>query len=206
MELADRIKELLGTGLSGNIVASSVGCDPSYITQLMEVEEFRTDVLTLRARGAEGAIKRDGKWDQLEDQALEKIQNVMAFVTRPGDLIRIAQIANAAKRAAKELAGSNETAAPTVTLNVPAGAVIHFQMNNQSQVVEVEGRSMAPLPATKLAERMEERKQLKLAGPQLTVVDMPVAAATERRKVVSILEQIGFSEEAVAVPNVMAAG
>ena len=205
MELADRIKELLGCGLPGTVVASSVGVDPSYITQLMEVEEFKNEVLVLRARNAEGAIKRDGIWDDLENKALEKMAQLLPLVTRPADIIRIAQIANTAKRTARELADGAETASPIVHLHVPPGASVHFQMNQQAQVVEIDGRSTAPLPMKKLNEELLARKQVRIGAPEFVEVAVPAPANSERKKVMTILEQIGVSEDAPEVQNVMAA-
>jgi hypothetical protein len=45
----EKIKELLGSGLSNDVVASAVGCDPSYVSQLMSNETFR-DGLTASKR------------------------------------------------------------------------------------------------------------------------------------------------------------
>ena len=44
----DKIIELLGRGYSQTVVASAVGCDDSYISQLMAKEEVRNQVATLR--------------------------------------------------------------------------------------------------------------------------------------------------------------
>ncbi len=133
MDLQDRIKSMLGQGLSGSVVASAVGCDPSYISQLMEVEEFKNEVLTARAGKAEHSVARDEKWDKVEDMALDKALQMLPLVSRPGDLIRIGQMANAAKRRATEFANASESAAPTVQLTLPPGASIVFQMNQTTR-------------------------------------------------------------------------
>jgi hypothetical protein len=205
MELQDRVKELLGKGLSGSVVASALGCDPSYVAQLMSEDEFRAAVTNMRAQGAETALKRDSKWDGLEDQMLDKLTMLVPMVTRVSDLARIAQIANNAKRTAKELANSNDTAAPTVTLVLPEAATVRFITNHSAQVVEVEGRSMAALPTKHLQTVMDERKKerLQLVHTPNTVIDVPAVQQAERKKVLSILEQIGFAEEATDVQDVL---
>lgn len=201
--LASRIKSLLGRGLSGNIVASSVGCDPSYISQLMENEDFKREVLELRARGAEGAIERDGKWDSLEQKALSKMEEILPMVMRPADIIRIAQIANAAKRTARELANGGDTAGDVVKITLPASATVYLQMNAQSQVVQIDDRSTAPLPTSHLQKMLTDRRTVREEAG-LVEIAVPRAVETERKKVVSILEQIGFADEAVPVVNVLA--
>lgn len=214
--LATRIQKLLGQNLPASIVASTVGCDTSYISQLMENEEYKNTVLLLRAGKAEGAVARDSTWDNVEDMALKRAVEMLPLVSRPSDLIRIASLANAAKRRAAEYAGINETTTPTVNLVLPQGAVIHFQMNSNAQVVEVDGRSMAALPTKVLTEQMAARKAARDTAGVVDVLPVtPVAPAltnnpapslaqlTERKKVVSILEQIGYSDEAVPVQKVL---
>lgn len=203
MDLADRIKSMLGQGLPSTVVASAVGCDPSYISQLMETEEFKNEVLIARAGKAEDSVKRDSKWDSVEDMALDKAISMLPLVHKPGDLIRIAQMANAAKRRATEFANGSEGAAPTVNLTLPPGASIIFQMNQQAQVVEIDGRSTAPLPTQHLTKLVAQRQLERDTTGGIVEVAIPRAVQNERKKVESILEAIGFSEEAVEVPNVM---
>ncbi len=202
MELADRIKELLGQGLQQSIVASAVGCDPSYISQLMEREEFKNDVLVARAGKAEGGVKRDNSWDEVEDKALARALETIHLIHRPTDLIRIAAMANTAKRRATESSNGSESASATVNLVLPKGANVIFQMNSQAQVVEVDGRSTAALPTQHLTKMMAERREEK-AQQGVVEVAIPRAITNERKKVQTILEQIGFSEEPVPVPALM---
>jgi hypothetical protein len=200
--LAERIKQLLGTGLPTGIVASTVGCDPSYISQLMENENFHDEVLHLRAGKAEKAVARDGSWDNIEELALQQAEKVLPFITRPQELIRIAAMANSAKRRATEFASGSESAAPTVTLVLPESASIHFQMNMNSQVIEVDGRSLQALPTKTLAAQLAARRENReLAG--IVEVAVPRALPNERKKVESTLEAIGYSDEAVPVQKVM---
>jgi AraC-like DNA-binding protein len=203
--IAERIKQLLGQGLSTSVVASAVGCDPSYVSQLLEDTEFHSEVLGLRAGKAEENVKRDGSWNEIEDLALQQAKKVLPFVTKPGDLVRIAAMANSAKRRATEFANGSESAAPTVNLVLPESAVIHFQMNQNSQVIEVDGRSMQALPSKHLVQQMaERRKDRELAGVQtVELVGVSRVQETERKKVVSILDQIGYADEPVPVQKVV---
>lgn len=207
--LQERIKKLLGNGLPGTIVASTVGCDPSYVSQLMEDEGFKNDVLVLRAGKAQGAVARDTSWDTVEQMALDKAIQMLPLVSRPNDLIRLAAFANSAKRRATEYAGAQETGASVVNIILPQAAAVHFQMNNNSQVVEIDGRSTAALPTKHLQEMMKERKLARDAAGVTTVqlpaltAPVPATVVTERKKVESILERIGFADEAVPVPKIL---
>lgn len=212
--LSERIQELLGSGITASVVATTVGCDPSYISQLMENEEFSNGVAVLRAGKAEAGVRRDNKWDEIEDLALERTLQNLQFVHKPTDLVRVAMMANNAKRRAATFTGDSAAAAPTVVLNFPVaavGSIINLQINSESQVVEVDGRSMAPLPTKHLQQMVaERRKEREAAG--IVDVEIPQVGAQqptkqlsgqERKKVVSLLEQIGGADVAVPVPKVV---
>lgn len=222
--LSARVQRMLGQNIPPTVVASAVGCDVSYVSQLMEDEEFKYAVQLLRAARAEGSINRDRNWDEVEDMALEKALTMLPLVSRPTDLIRLASYANAAKRRASEYAGMTESQAPVVNFVLPAGATVHFQMNTNSQVVEVDGRSMAALPTKHLAEALRERREQREARGTIDVdpasmipaqprsqpkqasmprLMTPTTVVTERKKVETILEKIGYADETVPVPKIL---
>lgn len=208
--LQGRIQKLLGQGLPTSVVASAVGCDPSYVSQLLENEEFKNTVLLTRATKAEGAVTRDGKWDKIEDMALEQAEKMLPLVTRPSDLVRLASMANSAKRRAAEYSGASETGAPVVNIILPAMAAVHFQINVNSQVVEIDGRSTAALPTKHLMEIVKDRRAARESKGTVSVevsnfptLQAPVETAvqiTERKKVETILDRIGYADEIVPTP------
>lgn len=202
-DLATRIKKLLGQGMSGSVVAAAVGCEPGYISQLLEDDEFKNSVLVLRANKAEGAVVRDTRWDNIEDMALTQAERMLPLVTRPADLIRLASMANAAKRRATEFSGGSENASQVVNLTLPESASIHFHMNANSQVVEVDGRSTAALPTKNLVEMVKQKKNERDLLGNVEVVMPRIPSANEKKKVESILEKIGYSEETTDVQKIM---
>lgn len=206
--LAERIKKLLGQNLPTSVVASAVGCDPSYVSQLLEDEEFKNEVLLARAKRAEGAIARDQLWDSVENMALDKAVQMIPLVSRPNDLVRLAAMANAAKRRSAEYSGAQETGSAVVNIVLPSIAAVHFQMNAQAQVVEVDGRSTAPLATKNLATMMKERKEIRDAQGIVEVAIPKLEAPstverTEKKKVQSILESIGYADETVPVTKII---
>ena len=44
----ERAKKLLGSGVQAEIVAATLGCEPSYISQLLSDDHFREEVIALR--------------------------------------------------------------------------------------------------------------------------------------------------------------
>ena len=203
MDTTERIKKLLGSGLPPSVVAEAVGVSPAYISQLMEHQEFSDAVTLARATKAEAAVARDSRWDAIEDKVLEKAESMLPMVTRVRDLVAIGQIANNAKRRAAEFAGVENTHAPMVTINMPNAAVVHFQMNPNAQVIAVEGRSMLPLPTQNLQKHLQQMKEEREAAGIVDVSVNTPARLSEKKKVESILEQIGYAEEAVPVPSIM---
>lgn len=192
--LSDQIKSMLGDGLEPIAISRALGCDPSYISQLMEDEGFKSEVQQNRIVNLTDATNRDKRLASLEDKAIERLEAVIGFIARPMEAARILQIVNATKRRGAELNGqSASVGAPTVVLNLPQAARVTFTLNQSSQVVDVEGRSMAPLPSAKLQQMVAQRKQ-----EAATALPKPA----DKKAATDIYEAIGVSQFAVARPPV----
>jgi hypothetical protein len=158
--LSDQIRTMLGDGIEPIAIARALGCEPSYISQLMEDEDFKAAVQQQRVINLTDATGRDKKLSRLEDLAIERLEATLGFVTRPMEAARILSIVNGTKRRGAELNGAQaQGSAPTVVLNLPQAARVSFTLNASSQIIDVEGRSMAPLPNNKLLELAAARKQ-----------------------------------------------
>jgi hypothetical protein len=70
-----KILDMLGNGLSPEVVSSALGISPSYISQLVSTEEFSRQVAELRFINLQANTVRDRKYDSLEDQLTDKLQN-----------------------------------------------------------------------------------------------------------------------------------
>lgn len=157
--MEDKIIELLGRGYSQTVVASAVGCEDSYISQLMAREDIRSQVATLRLQHVAGHVEMDDSVDSLEAKAMEKLQHLLPFVTKPMDALRIYQVANAAKRKTEGATATNtESRAPVVQVSIPVHVAMQFRLDSSKQVVEINGKSMAALPSATLNKRLEERR------------------------------------------------
>lgn len=157
--LKDQIRSMLGDGVEASAIARALGCDPSYISQLMADENFAADVTSARVINLTDATNRDRKLSKLEDRAIERLEQTIQWVSKPMEAARILQIVNSTKRRGAELNGAQaQGSAPTVILQLPEAARVTFTLNQASQVVDVDGRSMAPLPSNKLMEMVQARK------------------------------------------------
>lgn len=168
MTSQERIISLLGQGLSAEIVATAIGCDPSYISQLLSNEEIHRKVSELRIQNLQAATQRDNKWDSIEDKLLEamaaKVESSADFM-KPGDLIRFLAVVNAAKRRGAQTQETMVVNNTIVNLTIPQQAVRMFTMNSSNQVIQVEGQSMLTLPSTNMRDLAKTKTPLALEAP-----------------------------------------
>ena len=147
----DKIIAYLGQGIQQSIVATSCGVTPAYISQMLELEDVRLEVAQLRAKHLDSALEVDSSIERIERLALKQIESKLPFVKTAVEAAKIfATLNNSKKKTAGTDQGSDALAAQQVTVTIPRGAAIHFKMNESNQVIEVEGRTMAPLPSRSL--------------------------------------------------------
>lgn len=185
-DLSERIKTMMSSGLEPAVIARAVGCEASYITQLMEDAGFREEVQAARIVNLTDATERDKRLTKLEDLAINRLEATIPMVMKPMEAAKILQIVNNTKRRGAELQGGNTSAgAPVVTVMLPEAARVSFTFNSSNQVVDVEGRSMAPLPNNRLMQMAAERRATIAAQP---------AQLTDQRKAATILDKIGVAD------------
>lgn len=166
MASVEKIKELLGNGLSNDVVATAVGVHPSYISQLMADELFSAEVISLRTQTLTSATMRDRSWDGIEDSLLNKLGEAIdnGMLYKPMDLLRAAAVVNAAKRRGSSAQESLVVHNNIVTLNLPTVVVQAYKQNSLGEVVEVttaEGQSqtLVTMPAAALMQKLSEKHQ-----------------------------------------------
>lgn len=154
-----KVIELLGDGHSQVIVADALGVSPARINQLLESEEVRAKVAARKISKLTDSSKMDSEWDALESRAMNKMKMSLALATKPMEIAKILQIANAAKRkaiAADTNAGNGH--AVQVTLVLP-GIVHHkFAVAAQTnEIVEIDGQSLVTVSSDTIS-RMPMRE------------------------------------------------
>lgn len=156
----NRIRDLLGTGLSAEVVSTAVGCDPSYISQLLAEPEFAAEVVELRAAALTANSKRDRKVDGIEDKLLEKIEEAVdtQMVFKPNDILRHYAVLNAAKRRGVPAHESMVVNNTVVNLMIPDILRRQFTINQQGEVIEAEGQTLVTMPARSLLEHLVRNK------------------------------------------------
>jgi len=165
--MKQRIIEMLGQGLSATQVAAAVGCDDSYVSQLLSEEGISDKVQALRAENFSKYVELDRRVDEAESRALEKLAALADFITKPTEAARVYNVLNQAKRRTIDSVNQQQAVAQTVSLDLPAAARVRFTLTNDKQVIEIEGRSMTTLPSKNLVTRLEQRNAARL-------LDMPI--------------------------------
>jgi len=160
----ERGLQLLGTGLGPTDVATALGCDPSYISQLLMDQEFATKVLALRVQNLQAHTLRDRNIDAIEDKLIEKLEESVQWLTKPRDILMAFQILNNAKRRGATTQGGLTVNNQVVTINLPPAAKEYYfpKMNAQGEVVQV-GEQVTVTAS--LQTLMQDRIKKKLAEP-----------------------------------------
>lgn len=147
--MKDRLIALLGNGVAPSAAAAAVGCDPSYVSQLLKAPDFAAKVAELRSASLMAATERDGKWDSLEDKLLAKLEDLLPFMLRPMEVVKALTAVNAAKRRG---AGQEQSQQVTnvVVLQLPPVVRQRFQLNAAKEVIEVDGRTLLTMDGSQL--------------------------------------------------------
>lgn len=154
MSLSLQIISLLSENVPPAIVASTLGCDPSYISQISS--EHAEEIRAARLAKHRATIERDNKLDDVEDKLITRLNETVPYLHKPGEIARVFQIVNSAKRrnAPADLSASSQQGAAVVTIVLPTAAqnpLIINQANNQ--VVQIGQTPLIPLQVSAL-ERM----------------------------------------------------
>jgi hypothetical protein len=159
----ERIIELAGANVPPGIIASTVGCDPSYVTQVLSEEAAQDRVMELRGERAVELLERDSNIDEIQDLALARIKNLVPMQSDVMKLTRVFQVMNAARKASDHgINPSSQGQGATVVLELPADANVHFKLTSDRQVIEVEGRSMVPMPSQQVQKQLRTLQATRL--------------------------------------------
>lgn len=155
---SDQIKELLGSGLSNDVVASVVGVTPSYISQLLSDAAFSEEVLALRVISLTANTTRDRSLDSLEDKLIAKAHEIVdsSQIYKPLDVVRTLIAVNGMKRRGVPVKETIPASTVTVNLVLPRKVVNQFTITPQGEVIEAEGQTLVTMPATTLLKQLSE--------------------------------------------------
>lgn len=130
--------KLLGQGISGVMVASTLGVSESLISQFMADGRFAEEVTKRKLEGLQRQTGIDNKYLEAEDRLVDKLLKVIPLMNKPMDILRGLQVVNATKRRGMaDVAVTNQTT-QIVQLVLPGNFAAKFVTNAQNQIVEVQ--------------------------------------------------------------------
>lgn len=181
---ADQIKELLGVGLSNDVVASATGVSVSYISQLMSDQTFADEVSTLKILSLTANTKRDNSLDSLEDKLITKVHSIIddQLIYKPLDVVRTLVLINAMKRRGAPVKENPHINNVTVNLTMPTQLTRQFTITSQGEVIEAEGQTLVSMPASSLLKQLSERSN---SSTKLGDQDVSDPSSNERYKELS---------------------
>lgn len=156
----EKVKELLGTGLSNETVASAVGCDPAYISQLMSDADFAEQVIALRTASLMDASKQDKDIASIESKLTKRLHDIVdnGQLYKPQDVLRAFVAVNNAKRRGVQITDTPNQRAAVVPLQLPAAVVQQFTINIHGEVVETAGQTLVTMSSTQLLKDLSAKE------------------------------------------------
>lgn len=162
----EKALQLLGAGISQEATAAALGVSPSRITQLLSEKTFSDKVANLRYAALQKHSERDGKYDSLEDQLLLKLEKSLPLLLRPESILKAITVVNGAKRRGQAAVGANGSAdAKVVQIVVPTFVAQRFSVNLDNQVIRAGSQELLTMQASKLLQRVEQKKLEAAAVP-----------------------------------------
>lgn len=157
--MEDKIKKLLGLNLPTNVVSTATGVPEADIIALLSGEKFANEVANLRVMNLSEAAERDQAYNDIEDSILDKIRTQLEdglfAVANPGLLVKTLATVNAAKRRSAPQELQSQAARPVATLIIPITIATKFVVDSKNQVIDVEGQSLATMPAAGVQKALE---------------------------------------------------
>lgn len=157
-----KILEMLGNGLSPEIVASALGISASYISQLLQEPEYARQVTEKRFLNLQAATTRDRSYDALEDALLDKMSDLLPLMYKPQEVLRAISVINAAKRRGASAPENTVINNTVVQLSLPVHLVTRFIKDANNQVVVTGEQELITINAAKLSQKLTPQ----IAGTQ----------------------------------------
>ena len=184
----ERALSLLGQGCGPELVASAIGVSVSRISQLLSTPEFAEKVAELRFASLARHNERDQRADRIEDMLLEKLENVIPYITDPMKLVAAYTRINAAKRRGASSPDAITTQTQVVALNIPS-VVINQHVKNDitvninNQVIKAGNQDLVTVQSASMEKLLARSKSLLPMSNLANAVMNPPAKPNEVQNV-----------------------
>lgn len=184
----ERALKLLGDGIGNEIVAMAVGVSVSMISQYCADPEFAKSVAELRYKNLSKHTERDGKYDELEDRLLERMETLLPMMYKSSEVLKALQVVNMAKRRGVVTPESMIDQKEVVTLTMPQVVLNQFNQqfitNINNQVIKAGDQELVTVQSVRMNELLKARKvvleNMRVQNGSHTVVDAHTGAVESR--------------------------
>ena len=165
-----QIASLIAQGVGTSEIATVAGCEDSYISQLRNDPEILALMSEEQSTKKLKDVQFDEKLEAAEDRALDVITRNIPFAN-PQVALATFKVLNGATRR-KHAAIVDTPVSVTVNLTLPAALIPHYVLNNQREIVEVDGKTMASATPQTIEAVLAARKgPMAQSVPKLTSVE-----------------------------------
>lgn len=179
MASKDQVREMLAQGVPAANVATALGISESYISQLQASEDFRADVDAARGQAAPADVAYDRKLDSIEEQFLDRIESRAAFANLQQSMQGFKLLNGARRRRDHAVLAGTKTPAVVVNITLPASILPKYMLNQQNEIVEVEGQTMVSATPKSLEAIISSRKSAQSPPVQQQLETAQMAQAVE---------------------------
>jgi len=138
-------EELLIAYLAQNIpssqAAAAVGISESRVSQLLNDPDFAQKLEAQKVAISSKDVSFDDNLDTVEETLLENVLKRAPFMDAKASLLGLRVVSGISRRRDRRV-NPPERIGTVVNIMLPAALTPHYVMNGQSEIVEVEGRTM----------------------------------------------------------------
>lgn len=164
--MKQRIKDYLADGIKPSVIASIVGCSPSYISQLLKDEDFMRDVREAVATNTKPPDEKlESKYEGLEHEIISQIHSQIGAA----DLKDLSRTLEVVVKARDIRYNRKNPSLPTPTIGVQVVNVTlpsHLlsynpvvELNAQNEIIAIDDKRLAPMSAESVKNLFKVRKQ-----------------------------------------------
>lgn len=193
----DQIIELLAQGISPSQVATVVGVEDSYISQLLADEDFALQVAEKQQALTERDIRFDETLQAAEAKALENIDRRLPLANLQQSLQAFKVLNTARHRKDSRIMPQNQGAGIVVAIQVPVTIAPTYVLNQKSEIVEVDGKTMVSASPKQL-ENLAAAKGITAPNPSRA---QPTQKLLEAQEVLQTMNTAPTRRLSKAVPD-----
>lgn len=152
-----RALALLGSGLGGTTVAHATGVSESRISQLLSDPEFASQVAELRFNNLQKHNARDDKYDEMEDQLLDRLKDLLPMMFEPMKVLKAISVLNSAKRRGASAPQESHNHSTIVNVILPAAIIQKFTTNVNNQVISTGTQDLITVQSSSMDKMLAAR-------------------------------------------------